>query len=89
MYSAIHTHMNRPKSCLLVRFSFSALILCVRFSFLGLFCCPFSYEMMVGGSMFFLLVPAHPGSPRQMAVKRLLCVVAPATIKHRPERLCY
>jgi len=31
---------------------------------------------MVGGSVF-LLVPAHPGSPRQRAVKRLLlCVVS-------------
>jgi len=39
----MHTHMNRPNSCLLVRFSFSLVILslqfvCIRFSFLGLFC---------------------------------------------------
>jgi len=27
---------------------------------------------MVGGSVL-LLVPAHPGSPEQRAVKRLLC----------------
>jgi len=29
---------------------------------------------MVGGSVF-LLIQAHPGSPGQRAVKRLLCVV--------------
>jgi len=40
------THMARPNSCLLVRFSFSVVILyvtvylciCIRFSLLGLFC---------------------------------------------------
>jgi len=40
----MHTHMNRTNGCLLVRFSFSVVILCVlqfvcvRVSFLGLFC---------------------------------------------------
>jgi len=29
VYSAMHTHMNRPNSCLLVRFSFSVVMLCV------------------------------------------------------------
>jgi len=29
VHSAMHTHMNRPNSCLLVRFSFSVVILCV------------------------------------------------------------
>ena len=29
MHSAMHTHMNGPSSCLLVRFSFSVVILCV------------------------------------------------------------
>jgi len=29
MHSAMHTHMNGPNSCLLVRFSFSVVILCV------------------------------------------------------------
>jgi len=38
-----HTHMNRPNSCLLVRFSFYVVIFCVSLSmldlvFLGLFC---------------------------------------------------
>ena len=38
--SAAHTHMNRPNSSLLVRFSFPACVLqfiCVVFSFSGLF----------------------------------------------------
>jgi len=46
VHSAVHTHLNRPNSCLLVRFSSSVVILyvsvylciCVRFSLLGLFC---------------------------------------------------
>jgi len=43
VHSAMHTHMNRPNSCLVVRFSFSLVILCVtvypcRFSISGLFC---------------------------------------------------
>ena len=37
MHSAT-VDMNRPNSCLLVRFRFSVVILCVRYSFLGLFC---------------------------------------------------
>jgi len=31
LHSAMHTHMNRPSSCLLVRFSFSVIILRVTF----------------------------------------------------------
>jgi len=43
VHSAMHMHMNGPNSCLLVRFSFSVVILCVtvypfRFSFWKLFC---------------------------------------------------
>ena len=40
VHIAMHTHMNRPNSCLLVRFSFPACVLqfiCVVFSFSGLF----------------------------------------------------
>jgi len=29
VHSAMHTHMNRPDSCLSVKFSFSTVILCV------------------------------------------------------------
>jgi len=29
VHIAVHTHMNRPNSCLLVRFRFSVVILCV------------------------------------------------------------
>jgi len=28
-YCAVHTHLNRPNSCLLVKFSFSVVVLCV------------------------------------------------------------
>ena len=43
VHSAMHTHMNRPNSCVLVRFNFLWLFcvlqfICVRSSFLGLFC---------------------------------------------------
>jgi len=36
---------------------------------------------MVGGSMF-LLVPAHPGSPGQRAVKRLLLLLLFVFVYH-------
>jgi len=36
VHSAMHTHMNRPNSCLLVRFSFSAVVLCYSLSVLDL-----------------------------------------------------
>ena len=57
VHSAMHAHMNRSNSCLLVRFPFSLFILCVTvylcyiFSFLELFClivylCVFAFVVL-------------------------------------------
>ena len=81
------TDMNRPNSCLLVRFSFPVVMLysmmqfiCVRFSFLGLFCAIVCVCVLLLCQIQFLLYYTKRLARKNVSEMIFLCQVGRKTL---------